>query len=312
MCEANHTQITQVILLGFQGLNQFKPLFFIVALVSYVVILFGNLLIVMLVTTVDRLKIPMFVFLKHLAIADVLQVSTTVPLMLNIILVEEMVLSVVGCFAQLYFFGVFVYVQCYIIAAMSYDRYLAICTPLRYASLMNPQVCFQIAVGLWFFGTLMLSSEMIVLCQLSFCGLNYIDHFFCDFAPVVELATSDKSHFLIQDFVTTLFMIPLPFVFILMTYISISVTILKMASANRRKKTFSTCSSHLATVCTSYGSLITVYVVPMDYNIANINKYRSFLYIMVAPLMNPIIYSLRNQEVKRALLKVLSNFRTTL
>ncbi|XP_068129407.1 olfactory receptor 5P81-like [Hyperolius riggenbachi] len=310
MCEDNQTHVTEIRLLGFQGLNKLKPLFFIGVFLCYMLILCGNLVIITLVATVDYLKIPMFVFLKHLASIDVLLTTTVVPLMLHSILNEEETLTFVGCIIQLYLFAVFGCVQCFLIATMSYDRYLAICAPLRYASLMNPQVCFQLVTGSWVFGILLITSELIAVCQFTFCGLNFVDHFFCDFGPLVELSNSDKSSFTIQDFVLSLFMIPFPFAFIVTTYVCISFNILKIASAYGRRKAFSTCSSHLVTVGTSYGTMITVYVLPSQYNSVNINKYRSLLYIVVSPLMNPIIYSLRNQNIQKALLKLLSNIET--
>ncbi|XP_068129410.1 olfactory receptor 5P50-like [Hyperolius riggenbachi] len=309
MCEANQTKVLQIYLLGFRGLNKFKPLFFIVFLLSYIVILGGNILIITVVSVVDHLKIPMFIFLKHLAATDILMTTTVLPMMLNIILVQEGTLSVFGCITQLYCFATFGSVQCLLIAVMSYDRYLAICKPLRYASLMNPHISFQLVIGSWFLSILLVSAELTLMCQLNFCGLNYIDHFLCDLGPLIELSTSNKLTSMILDFISSIFMVSLPFAFIVMTYIYIFITILKISSANGQKKAFSTCSSHLAIVCTSYGTLITVYLMPTDYSEVNINKYKSLLYIVVAPMMNPIIYSLRNPEIQRAVHKLLNNVK---
>ncbi|XP_068129405.1 olfactory receptor 11A1-like [Hyperolius riggenbachi] len=304
MCEVNQTEITEIRLVGFQDLNTFIFPFFIVLLLIYIFILFGNLLIVILVTTFDHLKIPMFFFLKHLATVDVLLTTTIVPVMLHTIFTEEKSISFVNCMSQLYCFGTCTCVQCYVIATMSYDRYVAICIPLRYAFLMNPNVCVSLVVGSWCLGTVIMSSEMIAVFHLDFCGLNYIDHFFCDFGPVVELSTSDTTGIMIHDFVISILLLPLPFACIVLTYICISFNILKISSATGRRKAFSTCSSHLATVCTYYGTLMTVYMVQTDYSTVNINKYRSLLYILGTPLINPFIYSLRNHEIKKTLLKL--------
>ncbi|KAM3926760.1 putative olfactory receptor 5AK3 [Leptodactylus fuscus] len=306
MCEENQTQVTQIRLLGFRGLHKYKPLLFIVFLLTYIFILAGNLLIILLVTTIDHLKAPMFFFLKHLSTADVLLTTTIVPVMLDIIFVEEGVLPFWGCMIQLYVFGIFGFVQCYIIAVMSYDRYLAICHPLRYSSLMAPDVCLQLVVGSWLLISVLISSEFIVLIQFNFCGLDSIDHFFCDSGPVMELSTSDISILMLLDFVISIFMIFFPFAFIILTYLCIFFTILKISSAYGKSKAFSTCSSHLTTVCAYYGTLMTVYMGSTDEGSANINKYRSLLYIVVTPLMNPIIYSLRNNEMKRAMQKLIS------
>ncbi|XP_077329766.1 olfactory receptor 11A1-like [Lithobates pipiens] len=310
MCEVNHTQITQIRLLGFRGLAKSKALLFIVVLLAYLFILSGNLLIIILVTTVEHLKIPMFFFLKHLATADVLLTTSVVPMMLDIIFIEEGRLSFVGCITQLYVFGISGFLQCLLIAVMSYDRYLAVCKPLHYASLMNPRVCLQLVLASWFLVTLVTSYEIMVVAQLNFCGINYIDNFFCDFGPVVELSTSDTSNLMLQDFVISIFMIFCPFTFIIITYMYIFFITLKTSSAYGRRKAFSTCSSHLTTVCVYYGTLITVYMVPTDDSTASMNKYRSLLYTVVTPLMNPIIYSLRNQEIKKALRKFVIKLKT--
>ncbi|XP_077329769.1 olfactory receptor 1f45-like [Lithobates pipiens] len=302
MCEVNQTQVTQIRLLGFRGLAKYKTLLFIVFLLTYLIILGGNLLIIILVTTIDHLKIPMFFFLKHLATADVLLTTSVIPMMLGIIFIDEGRLSFVGCITQLYAFGIFGFVQCFLIAVMSYDRYLAVCKPLHYASLMNPSVCLLLVSGSWFLVSLIASSELMVLVQFKFCGINYIDNFFCDFGPVMELSTSDTSSLILHDFVNSIFLIFCPFTYIIITYMYIFFIILKISSADGRRKAISTCSSHLATVCIYYGTLITVYLVPGDDSTASMNKYRSLLYTVVTPLLNPIIYSLRNQEIKKALL----------
>ncbi|KAG8573910.1 hypothetical protein GDO81_008933 [Engystomops pustulosus] len=305
-CEENQTQIAQIRLLGFRGLYKYKTLLFVVFLLTYTLILGGNLIIILLVSTMDHLKTPMFFFLRHLSTADVLLTTSVVPMMLDVILVDEGVLSFWGCIVQLHCFGIFGFVQCFIIAVMSYDRYLAICHPLRYSSLMGPNLCLQLVIGSWSLVIVLISSEVIVVIQFDFCGLNYIDHFFCDFGPIVELATSDISVLMLQDFVISIFMIFSPFAFIILTYFCIFFTIFKISSTFGKRKAFSTCSSHLTTVCVYYGTLITVYMAPTDESSSHINKYRSLLYIVVTPLMNPIIYSLRNSEIKRAMRKVMS------
>ncbi|XP_069817391.1 olfactory receptor 10A7-like [Dendropsophus ebraccatus] len=306
MCEENQTQVTQIRLIGFRSLHKFRYLLFIVFLLTYLFILVGNLLIILLVSIINHLKTPMFLFLKHLSIADVLLTTTIVPTMLDIIFLDEGLLSFWGCILQLYLFGIVGFIQCSLIALMSYDRCLAICLPLRYSSLMSPNLCLHLVVGSWVLVSVLTSSEfLIVIIQFTFCGLNSIDHFFCDFGPIVELATSDTSILILQDFVMSILTIFFPFAFIIMTYICIFFSILKISSTFGRRKAFSTCSSHLITVCAYYGTLITVYMKPSDQNSSHVNKYRSLLYVVVTPLMNPIIYSLRNHEIKRAMQKMM-------
>ncbi|XP_069618677.1 olfactory receptor 11L1-like [Ranitomeya imitator] len=302
MCDVNQTQVTQIRLLGFQSLSEYKPLLFLLLTLSYICILGGNLLIVLLVTIIDQLKIPMFFFLKHLSIADVLLTTSVIPMMLDIMFVEEGVLSLWVCMTQLYFFGIFCSVQCFIITIMSYDRYLAICHPLQYSSLISPDLCLRLVMGAWFLAIVLISSESWVIIQFNFCGLNYMDHFFCDLGPLMELATSDISIVMLQDFVYEIIMLFFPFVFIIVTYCCIFFTILNISHG--RRKAFSTCGSHLTTVCAYYGSLIAVYMTPSDETSSNTNKYRSLLYLVVTPLLNPIIYSLRNNEIRRAMQKM--------
>ncbi|CAI9620717.1 unnamed protein product [Staurois parvus] len=305
MCEVNQTQVTQIRLLGFCGLAKFKTLLFIVVLLTYLIILGGNLLIIILVTTVDHLKIPMFFFLKHLATADVLQTTSVVPMMLDIIFIEEGRLSFVGCITQMYAFGIFGFVQCILIAVMSYDRYLAVCKPLHYASLMNPRVCLLLVLGSWFLGLIVAALPAILMHQLNFCGPNIIDQFFCDLAPLLELSCSDTSIVKTEALIASLHVVLLPFLFIISSYIRILITILQIPSAQGRQKTFSTCSAHLLVVCTYFLTIITIYSDPSQTYSSNVNKVRSVLYIVLTPLLNPLIYALKNQEIKDTLKKKL-------
>uniref|UniRef100_A0A8C5M9Y9 G-protein coupled receptors family 1 profile domain-containing protein n=1 Tax=Leptobrachium leishanense TaxID=445787 RepID=A0A8C5M9Y9_9ANUR len=306
MCEGNQTQVTAFVLLGFRSLPNLKLLLFTLFLLVYVALLAGNLLIVVLVTINDHLKnIPMFYFLKHLSSADVLLTTSIVPLMLSIIIMDGMVVSVVGCIIQFSFFGVSGFVQGYLLAVMSLDRYLAIRCPLRYTVIMSPRLCFQLVSGCWFIVFTITSSEVAIIGQLEFCDQNDIDHFFCDLLPLAELATSDTSMLLSMDFSVAVIGLCIPFNFIISTYLLIFFMITRIRSVSGRRKFFSTCSSHLTSVCTYYVTLTIVYMAPSGENSATENKFRSLLYIVGIPLVNPIIYSLRNQEIKAALNKVL-------
>ncbi|XP_069817511.1 olfactory receptor 10A7-like [Dendropsophus ebraccatus] len=305
MCEENQTQVTQIFILGFQNVN--KSLLFIVFLLTYLFIIVGNLLIILLVTIIDQLQTPMYFFLKHLSIADVLLTNIIVPMTMDLIFAEKSVLPLWVCKAQLYLYGIFGLVQCFLIALMSYDRFLAICLPLRYSSLMRPDHSLYLVIGLWVLSSVLTSCEFFFVIHLNLCGLNSIDHFYCDFGPVVNLATSDTSILMLEDFVISIFTFFFPIAFIIMTYICIFFTILKISSNIGKRKAFSTCSSHLITVCMYYGSLMTIYLAPSDENSSHINKYISLLYLVGTPLLNPIIYSLRNYEIKRAVQKMISH-----
>ncbi|KAM5126034.1 olfactory receptor 5P50-like [Mantella aurantiaca] len=308
MCEDNQTEVSDFLLLGFQGLYRFKIIFFVLFLLSYIVILNANLLIIVLVSTKDNLKIPMFYFLKHLAIADLLITSTIVPMMLDVILKNNITISYSVCIFQMYCFTIFGFVQCFLIVIISYDRYLAICNPMRYNYIMRPHVCVNMVVGCYFL-VFILSCEFIMICQLQFFGGNNIDNFFCDLAPLIELSTSDTSNLLLVDFSVSIFILLVPFSFIIITYILILFTIINISSTNGRWKAFSTCSSHMATVCSYYGTLMTVYVLPSDESSTNTNKFKSLLYIVMTLMVNPIIYSLRNQEIRKTLQQIFQNIK---
>ncbi|XP_069817734.1 olfactory receptor 11L1-like [Dendropsophus ebraccatus] len=312
MCGQNETKVTEFHLSGFHNVYGYRTLFFIVLLIIYIVIVVGNLLIILLVTFIDHLQVPMFFFLKHLAVADVLLTSTVIPVMLDMILRHGRVISVIGCLIQLSLYGIFVSVQCFLLAVMSYDRYLAICSPLHYASVMNPNRCLQLVSGSWSLVAASVLSELGSISQFEFCGLNTIDHFVCDLLSVVELSSSDTSTVLMEDFVFSIFILVCPFTFIIITYICILITIMKITSTSGRKKTFSTCSSHLTTVCTYYGTLITVCIIPSNKSPSNVNMYLSLLYIVLSPLMNPFIYSLRNHEIEDAIKKILKKIQVVM
>ncbi|XP_053575514.1 olfactory receptor 490-like [Bombina bombina] len=306
MCGSNQTQIIEVLLLGFLDLYHFKALIFIVLLLMYILIISGNFLIIFLITVSEQLNIPMFFFIKHLAIGDVLLTTTIIPKMLEIILKDKVKLSIINCIIQLYIFGVSGFVQCFLLAVMSYDRYLAICNPLHYSSIMVAKLCLQLVTASWLLVCILISSGITLVSQLQFCGQNSINHFFCDFIPLLELSSSDTSILKTLDFVSSCFMMFFPFVYIIITYVYIFFTILNISSTTGRKKAFSTCSSHLTIVCAYYGTLIAVYMVPSD---GNVNKFRSLLYIVITPLMNPLIYSLRNIEIRGALMNILKKSR---
>ncbi|XP_040198047.1 olfactory receptor 10A7-like [Rana temporaria] len=304
MCQDNQTQVSEIYLLGFQGLENFKPLFFALLLLIYIAIATGNILIILLVSTNSNLKIPMFVFLQHLALADVLLATCVIPLMAEVILKTKREMSVDGCILQLYSFLNFGFVQCFILAIMSYDRYVAISNPLNYILIMDHRICFLLGLGSWAITWTLSTIEIILVAQFEFCGLRDIDYFFCDVGPIVKLSTSDTSVLQWFDLTCSILFFFGALTFIIGTYIYIFIIILKISSSAGRKKAFSTCSAHLISVAAYYGSIITIYVTPDDEKSPSVNKYSSLLYTVVNPLVNPIIYSLRNHEIRQALHKI--------
>ncbi|XP_053575513.1 olfactory receptor 490-like [Bombina bombina] len=306
MCENNQTQVVEFLLLGFHDLYEFKALLFIMFLIIYFMIINGNVLIIFLVSVKEQLNIPMFFFIKHIAVNDILLTTTVVPKMLEIIIKDKVKVSKMNCMIQFYIFGVSGLVQCFLLAVMSYDRYLAICNPLRYSAIMCTRLCLQLVTGSWLVVSIFISSELTLMCELQFCDHNSINHFYCDFIPLLELSSSDTSLLQTLDFASSFFTLFSPFIYIIITYVFISITILNISTSTGRMKAFSTCSSHLTIVCTFYGTLIAVYMVPSD---GNINKFRSLLYIVITPLMNPLIYSLRNVEIRGALKNIIKKNR---
>ncbi|XP_077118585.1 olfactory receptor 11A1-like [Ranitomeya variabilis] len=301
----NKTFISEIILIGFGNLQNFKFLFICMCLLIYLVTVIGNLIIILLVSISYRLRTPMFFFLGHLSFSDILVTSNVVPVMVSITLTDGGSLDLTGCITQFFFFGAFATTECLLLTAMSYDRYLAICRPLHYSTIMDDKVCLYLVVGCWFLGFGLTLIPIFLLQTLWFCGPRVIDHFFCDFGPLLELSCSDVSVVKYEVLSLSGIITTIPFVFIVVTYGYIFVTILKITSVTGRKKTFSTCSSHLAVVCTYYGALFVIYVVPRGRYSTTVNKVLSLLYTVITPLFNPIIYGLRNQEIKMAVLNYL-------
>ncbi|KAM4749237.1 olfactory receptor 11A1-like [Rhinophrynus dorsalis] len=303
MPEGNETLLTEFFLVGFGDLHGLKHLFFIMFLIIYIMALMGNSLVITLVVGNASLHSPMYFFLSQLSLSEILFTTNIVPNMLHLIMVGGGNMSVTGCLIQFYLLGSPTGAQCLLLAAMSFDRYVAICNPLHYTSIMTSRLQLHIVIFCWLSGFIVSLILYIFLCQLEFCKSNIINHFYCDVAPVVDISCSDTST---MKLVTSLVAMPAvlsPFLFTIMTYISIFHTILKIPSTSGREKAFSTCSSHLTVVCMYYGTLTTIYVFPHEEHSVNANKILALLYTLVTPFFNPLIYSLRNQDMRRAIKK---------
>ncbi|CAM5097903.1 unnamed protein product, partial [Natator depressus] len=302
----NQTAITEFFLLGFGDLPDLQILLFLMFLVIYMATVVGNTLIVVLVVADQHLHSPMYFFLGNLSCVETCYTSAIVPRMLASLLTGDKSISVSGCIIQLYFFGSLAATECYLLAAMSYDRYLAICKPLHYSTLMNIRFSFQLAAGSWLNGFLPITIFVLFLSQLIFCGPNEIDHLYCDPLPLIELSCSDTHQVILADFILAcVFTLP-PFLLTLTSYMCIIATILRIPSTTGRQKAFSTCSSHLIVVTIFYGTLMIVYILPKRDTLRDLNKVLSLCYTVLTPLVNPLIYSLRNREVKEALRKAFS------
>ncbi|XP_030400042.1 olfactory receptor 6N1-like [Gopherus evgoodei] len=304
----NQTTVTEFILLGFRDLPDLKIFLLLIFLVIYVATVAGNTLIVVLVVADQHLPTPMYFFLGNLYCLETCYTSTILPRMLASLLTGDKTISFIGCFTQLYFFCALVATECYLLAAMSYDCYLAICKPLHYSALMNSRFCLQLAAGSWLNGCLASAIFVLFMSHLIFCGPNEIDHFYCDLIPLIKLSCSDTHLIVLLDFVLScVFTLP-PFLLTLTSYVCILTTILRIPSTTGRQKAFSTCSSYLIVVTIYYGTLMTVYLILKCDTLSFLNKVVSLCYTVLTPLVNPLIYSLRNREDKEALSKAVSKY----
>uniref|UniRef100_A0A670JM58 Olfactory receptor n=1 Tax=Podarcis muralis TaxID=64176 RepID=A0A670JM58_PODMU len=292
----NQTEITEFILLGFGEFYEVQTLLFLAFLVIYVVMMAGNILIVVLVVFDQHLHTPMYFFLGNLSFLETCYCSNLFPRMLPALLTGDRRISFTGCLMQWYLCGSLIATECCLLCVMSYDRYLAICKPLHYFTMMSTQTCIQLAAASWSNGFIAFLILLILMLQLTFCGPNEINHYFCDYFPLLKLSCSDTSLMEMLGFLV----IP-PFVLTLTSYSYIIAAILRIPSATGKQKAFSTCSSHLIVVSIFYSSLMIVYMLPKGEANKEMQKLSSLLYTVLPPLANPFIYSLRNKEVKDAL-----------
>lgn len=297
----NQTNVAEFILRGFQDLQQFQTLLFLLFLLIYMVTLVGNILIVVLVVADKHLHTPMYFFLGNFSCLETCYSSTVLPKTLASLLTGNRLIPFKFCFVQHYFFASLGAAECYLLSVMSYDRYLAICKPLHYATRMNGKFCAQLVGGSFLSGFLAISTTIILVSRLAFCGPNEINHFFCDVFPLIELSCSDTRLLRILIFlVASVFTLP-PFLLTLISYGCIITAILRISSTSGRQKAFSTCSSHLIVVTIFYGTITIVYILPNTETLRDLNKLFSVFYAVLTPMINPLVYSLRNTEVKKAL-----------
>nr|XP_023969564.1 olfactory receptor 6B1-like [Chrysemys picta bellii] len=306
--QGNQTSITEFILLGFGDLPELQIPLILLLLVIYIATVAGNVLIIVLVVADRHLHSPMYFFLGNLSCLETCYTSSILPRMLASPLTGDRTISFSGCLTQYYFFGSLVATECLLLSVMSYDRYLAICNPLHYPARMSSRACLQLAGGSWIGGFLCSSISTLSISQLTFCGPNVIDHFFCDFIPLLKLSCNDPHLMEIVTFTLTLLFSLVPFMLTLMSYICIIATILRIPSTTGRQKAFSTCSSHIIVVSIYYSTLLIVYMFPTTDILSDFKKVLSVIYTVLTPLVNPLIYSLRNKEVHEALRKACRKF----
>ncbi|XP_063312720.1 olfactory receptor 11L1-like [Pelobates fuscus] len=304
MTVKNESRVTELILLGFRNLYGFNNLIFIIFLNIFLITVTGNILIILLVSISHHLHSPMYFFLCHLSMSDIVLTTNTLPSLMEAILHDGKRMTIFGCITQFYFFSGIIITECFLLAVMSYDRYLAICVPLRYITIMDLTLCTCLSLLPWMLGFTMNLIGIIPISNFQFCNGNIIDHIYCEFSPLQKLSCSDTS---LVEFLAFLFSTPLficPCGFIIVTYVHIFLMILRIPSTTGRQKTFSTCSSHLLVVGAFYGTLIIKYMIPSIGHALLLNKIISLLHTVFTPLFNPLVYSLRNQDIRIALRKI--------
>nr|XP_033780517.1 olfactory receptor 1009-like [Geotrypetes seraphini] len=303
MQRGNQTQVTEFIILGFSDYPNLQSLLFVVFLCIYLVTLMGNLTILTLMCIDSRLHTPMYFFLCNLAILDVSLTSCTIPKMLSIFLMNNKAISFQACMTQLYMLMSFSGMEFYLLTTMAYDRYVAICNPLRYSVIMNKRACALLSASACAVGFLDVVPQSLSISRYSFCGHNKINHLFCDFQTILKMACSDTSTSKLLVNTLDLILVLISLVFILTSYSHIFSSILKMQSVKGRYKVFSTCSSHLMVVSIYSGTVFFVYLRPMSKAVSSVDKLIDAFYSTGIPMLNPIIYSLRNKDIKAALKK---------
>ncbi|XP_069062091.1 olfactory receptor 6B1-like [Pleurodeles waltl] len=300
----NQTSIKEFILLGFPLARELEIFLFVIFFIAYLLTIMENVLIMTVIRLDGNLRKPMYYFLSHLAFLEMWYITVTVPKLLVMLLVENRNILVTSCMTQLYFFIALVCTECVLLACMAFDRFVAICKPLRYCNIMSERLCLQLAAGSWICGFFIAVAKFYYISKLSFCRSNVINHFFCDVSPLLNLSCTDPTLAELVDFILALFILLVPLFVTIASYTCIVVTILRMPATGGRQKAFSTCASHLTVVVIFYSSMIFMYVRPRRINSFNSNKLASMVYTVLTPLLNPLIYTLRNKEVKKALLKL--------
>ncbi|XP_045412737.1 olfactory receptor 5AL1-like [Lemur catta] len=303
MAKSNNSEVTEFILLGLTDSPELQAFLFGIFLVIYLISVMGNLGLIMLICVSPQLHTPMYFFLSHLAFVDFCYTSSVTPNTLVNFLQEFKRISLPACATQLCCFVMFVVCEVYMLSVMACDRYVAICNPLLYTIVMSRKVCTQMVVGTYLYGFSVGLLQATLTFHLSFCDSNIINHFYCDDVPLVGLACRKTHYKHIKElmlFTLAGFNILFSLLIILVSYILILLAILRINSAEGRQKAFSTCASHLTSITVFYGTVIFMYMQPKTNHSLDTDKIASVFYIVVIPMLNPLIYSLRNQEVKNA------------
>ncbi|XP_004455382.2 olfactory receptor 10T2-like [Dasypus novemcinctus] len=303
----NHTTASTFFLWGFSSFPDLQVLLFVMIFFTHVAILTANLFIMAAIKLSHSLHTPMYFFLCGLSFSETCNTLVIIPRMLVDLLSESKTISLLECATQMFFFFGLAGNNCFIMTSMAYDRYTAIHNPLHYSMLITRKVCFQLMMASWVLGFLVSLCIVLIVFSLSFCDSTTIQHFFCDIAPVISLACDSTSLHEVLIFVLSAFVLVGSFILIMISYVFIVFLVVKMPSAKGRYKAFSTCSSHLTVVSIHYGFAFVVYLRPKKNDSFYEDMLMAMTYTVLTPLLNPIVYTLRNKEMQLALRKVLGN-----
>uniref|UniRef100_A0A8D2BEC5 Olfactory receptor n=1 Tax=Sciurus vulgaris TaxID=55149 RepID=A0A8D2BEC5_SCIVU len=303
----NRTSTSDFVLLGLLISSDVTGIIFTVIFAIFVVAVTANLVMIFLIQVDSRLHTPMYFLLSQLSIMDTLFICTTVPKLLVDMVSTEKTISFVACGIQIFLYLTMIGSEFFLLGLMAYDRYVAVCNPLRYPVLMNRKMCVLLAAGAWFGGSLDGFLLTPITMNVPYCGSRQINHFFCEIPAVLKLACADTSLYETLMYICCVLMLLIPISIISTSYALILFTIHRMRSAEGRKKAFTTCSSHLTVVSIFYGAAFYTYVLPLSFHTPEQDKVVSAFYTIVTPMLNPLIYSLRNKDVMGALKKVLAH-----
>ncbi|XP_006884067.1 PREDICTED: olfactory receptor 6C1-like [Elephantulus edwardii] len=296
----NYTEATEFVLSGLSDDPKLQVIIFIFLFFTYLLSITGNLTLIILTLLNSHLQTPMYFFLRNFSILEISFTSVSIPKFLSTIITGDKVISFNDCMTQLFFFILLGVTEFNLLTAMSYDRYVAICKPLHYTTIMSHQVCTLLVFTSWLASFLIIFPLVMLFIKLNYCKSNVIEHFVCDYFPLLHLSCSDTKFLELTGFSCAIFALLFTLALIILSYINIIRTILRIPSTSQRTKAFSTCSSHMIVISISYGSCIFMYINPSAKDRVSLSKGVAVLNTSVAPMLNPFIYSLRNQQVKRA------------
>nr|XP_027777981.1 olfactory receptor 1468 [Marmota flaviventris] len=301
MIGRNQSIISEFLLLGLPIQPEHQNLFYALFLAMYLTTVLGNLIIIVLIYLNSHLHTPMYLFLSNLSFSDLCFSSVTMPKLLQNMQSQVPSIPYAGCLTQMYFFLLFGDLESFLLVAMAYDRYVAICFPLHYTTIMSPKLCLSLVVLSWVLTVFHAMLHTLLMARLCFCAENVIPHFFCDMSALLKLSCSDTHVNELVIFITAGLILLIPFVLILLSYGRIVSSILKVPSARGIHKAFSTCGSHLSVVSLFYGTVIGLYLCPSTNNSTVKDTVMALMYTVVTPMLNPFIYSLRNRDMKVAM-----------